>query len=145
MRSVVGVTPSSAISAPSRAFTNADLPELNSPTITSRNISSRSASARRTSSASFFGAPKSLRKEIRHPRSSRSLSTSAPAARRVSAPLRLPPHANIIDACQFRDALLVVTNPKTTRYGWRLHELQGARQHGVGNLGDRLRSLGYSR
>ena len=33
MRSVVGVTPSSAISAPSNALMNADFPELNSPTI----------------------------------------------------------------------------------------------------------------
>ncbi len=77
MRSVVGVTPSSAMSAPSNALMNADFPELNSPTMTSKNSSSRSESARRTRSKSSDGAPKSLRKEIRRSRSSRSLPTSA--------------------------------------------------------------------
>src|SRR5918997_5799463 len=77
MRSVVGVTPSSEISASSNAFMNADLPELNSPTITSRKSSSRSACARRTRSTSSEGDPKSFKNPMKLSRSARSRSTRA--------------------------------------------------------------------
>jgi hypothetical protein len=73
--SVVGVTPSRESSSfPSRAFMNADLPELNSPTMTSKNNSSRSTSFWRTSETSSDGEPKSSRKPARRSRRARSRS-----------------------------------------------------------------------
>ena len=101
---LVGVTPSSAMSAPSNALTNADLPELNSPTMTSKNNSSRSWCARWTRSMSSEGAPKSLRKDTSFSRSSRSRSTSAS---RRSSSIRTPYTSLCIQALYTPDGFAV--------------------------------------
>src|SRR5215210_2592684 len=148
MRSVVGVTPSSEMSAPSNALTNADLPELNSPTMTSKNNSSRSESARRTRSTSSGGAPKFLMKATSLSRSSRSLSTSAS---RRSSSIRTPYTSLCMQALYTLDGFAMPRSwyqneePSGNRHTWRLRELQNARQDRPGSIGDRLRGLGHRR
>src|SRR5215218_5653957 len=146
MRSVVGVTPSSEMSAPSNALTNADLPELNSPTITSKNNSSRSWCARLTRPTSSGGAPKSSRKATSLSRSSRSRSTSAS---RRSSSIRTPYSSLCMQALDTPDGFAMTRSwkleeePSGKHYSWRLRELQNARKDGPGGLGGRLRGLGH--
>src|SRR5918998_664085 len=147
MRSVVGVTPSSEISAPSKAFMNADFPELNSPTTTSRKSSSRSESALRTSSTSSVGAPKSWRKLANLSSSARSRSTRASLrssriliyyppfsahyiARSASSVSRRPRGGKRVDAFRSGEA------------DGGLRALQEVGQDGTGGLGGRLRGVG---
>src|ERR671914_3135333 len=147
MRLVVGVTPSSEISAPSNAFMNADFPELNSPTTTSRNSSSRSESARRTSSTSSAGAPKSLRNSVNLSRSARSRSTRA--SRRSSRILIYNPpfsaHYSSLAGGRFRGGSLVVRermNHPASGMNGGLHALQEARKDRARGLGGWLRGVG---
>src|SRR5918997_2682227 len=125
--SVVGVTPSCAISASSRAFMKALFPELNSPTMTSRNSSSRSACARLTSSTSSDGAPKSFRNPMNLSRSARSRSTRA--SRRSSRILIYQPsfsahYSNVAPAPSGKPVSRPLRGGKREESG-KLHEWRG--------------------